>query len=73
MPLTEDFVTVLGEVTLRMCVADRGPLGVVMRLDEPKVALSYPDNLASRRAICSVGKSRNKIKVRYQIGLNIHS
>lgn len=59
IPLTEDLDTVLGEVTWRMCVAVLVPLGVTRPVEssralEPNVARSYPDTLASRRAICDV-------------------
>lgn len=59
IPLTVDFDTVLGEVTWRMCVAVLVALGVTRPVESsralaPNVALSYPDTLASRRAICSV-------------------
>ena len=59
MPLTLDFETVLGEVTWRICVAVLVPLGVTRPVEssralEPNVARSYPDTLASRRAICGV-------------------
>ena len=46
IPLTDVFVTVLGEVTRRMWVAGRAPLGVVARLDEPNVARSYPGHFS---------------------------
>ena len=40
MPLADVLVTVLGEVTRRICVAGRAPLGVVTRLAVPNVARS---------------------------------